>query len=78
MKEILQAIFGPLNALLGAIPLSAARWLTVAFLVAAALLPLTISRDYVFRGVVERRWYLDLRMWALLCMLPYILIYLLV
>ncbi|MCH8332529.1 hypothetical protein IIC65_01215 [Candidatus Sumerlaeota bacterium] len=76
MNSLFEAIFGPLNAALGAIPFSAARWITVTYLILHLIGASMLSRDYVFIGAPRRVWYLDLRLWAVLCMLPYILIYL--
>ena len=77
MKHFLEAIFAPMNSLFEAIPFAAARPLVVGFLVAAALAPLLVSKDFVFRGCPDRRRARDLRLWAVGAMIPYILIYLL-
>ncbi len=77
MKHFLEAIFAPMNSLFEAIPFAAARPLVVGFLVAAAVAPLLVSKDFVFRGCSDRRRSRDLRLWAVLAMIPYILIYLL-
>ena len=47
------------------------------FLVLAALSPLLLSDAYVYLGSADRSRRRDLRLWALLIMLPYILIYML-
>lgn len=75
MRTILETIFDPLNAALAAIPLSAARWITVAFLILPVIGAAMLKSDYIFLGARRRIWYLDLRIWAGLCMIPYILIY---
>ncbi len=76
MKNLLEAVFAPMNSLFEAIPFTAARPLVVGFLVAAALAPLFVSKDFVFRGCPDRRRSRDLRLWAVAAMVPYVLIYL--
>lgn len=78
MRGLFEAIFDPLTAALGAIPFAAARWFTVAFLLVPVLAVFFIKTDYVFLGASKRRWWLDLRLWTVVVMIPYILIYLLV
>jgi hypothetical protein len=75
VRALLEALLGPADRLLAAVPLSAARWLVVAFLVAAALATFLLPRGYVLLGSPDRRWYRDLRWWAVLIMLPYVVIY---
>ena len=77
MKPLFEAIFTPLDRALGSIPFAAARWIVVAFLVLAALLPLALSKDFIYLGSPDRARVRDLRLWALVIMVPYILIYLL-
>lgn len=75
--HLLQGIFGPLDAILESIPFGAARWIVVGFLVIAALSPMLLSDAYIYAGSADRSRRRDLRLWALLIMLPYILIYML-
>ncbi len=77
LRPLLEAIFTPLDRALGSIPFSAARWIVVGFLVLAALLPLALPKDYIYLGSPDRRKLRDLRLWALIIMLPYIAIYVL-
>ena len=76
MQSLLEKLFAPMNSLFELIPFAAARPLVVGFLVLAAVIPLFLSKDFVFRGCKERPLSRDLRLWALVAMLPYILIYL--
>jgi hypothetical protein len=78
MKTLLQALLGPFDAMLGAIPLAAGRWVIVGFFAAVALATLAQPSEFVFRGAPDRRWYRDLRWWGLAITLPYVLIYALV
>lgn len=75
MREILQAVFMPVNHALAAVPLAAARWITVAFLVLAGAIPLFLPRAYVYLGAPDARRWRDLRLWAAAAMVPYVLIY---
>lgn len=77
MRGLLESVFGPLDALLGSVPLAAGRWIIVGFLVLSALAALALPRWYVLLGAPDRRWYRDLRLWALAFMLPYVVIYVL-
>ncbi|HVR30633.1 MAG TPA: hypothetical protein VMS86_14000 [Thermoanaerobaculia bacterium] len=75
MRSFLQAVLGPFDALLGAIPLEAARWIVVGFFLIAGAGALLVPRAFVFRGAPDDRWHRDLRLWAILVLLPYLLIY---
>ena len=75
MRELLQAVLGPLDTLLGSIPLGAARWVIVGYFSAVALASLLLPREFVFRGAPDQRWYRDLRWWGIAITLPYVLIY---
>jgi hypothetical protein len=78
MREVLEALLGPFDAMLGAIPLAAARWCIVSFFSAAAFATLLLPREFVYRGAPDQRWYRDLRWWAIAITAPYVLIYALV
>lgn len=75
MRELLQAIFDPLNAALGAVPLGAGRWITVAFLLLVTVAALFLPRSYVYLGAPDHGRWRDLRLWTLAMMIPYLLIY---
>ncbi len=72
----IQTLFAWLDAALAAVPFGAARGITTAFLVLAALAALMLDRETALRGAPGRRWYYDVRLWAAAIMLPYIVIYL--
>ena len=78
MKELLQAVLGPLDAMLGAIPLGAARWVIVGFFATVGLSTLLLPREFIYRGAPDQRWYRDLRWWGVAITAPYVLIYALV
>lgn len=75
MREALGAIFDPLSAALGAVPLGAGRFITVGFLLLATVATLFLPANYVYLGSPDRRRWRDLRLWAVSIMLPYLLIY---
>jgi len=50
---------------LAGISVGTARWIFLALFMAIGVLVCLISSDYVFEGVAERRWWRDLRLWAL-------------
>jgi len=75
MRAFFEVVFGGFDAMLGAIPLAAARWVLVGFFLLAAVASLLLPREFVFRGAPDQRWYRDLRWWALAATLPYVLIY---
>lgn len=75
MRELLAAILGPLDALLGAIPFGAARWVIVAFLALAGLIPQLLPRDYVYLDAPDQDRWRDLRLWAAGIVALYVLIY---
>ncbi len=73
----MEFLFGPLDSLLGALPYGAARPITCGFLALAALAALFLKRSYVLPATGERRWFWDLRLWAVAFMIPYLIIYVL-
>lgn len=75
MRGLLEGLLGPPDRLLAAIPVEVGRWLVVAFLLAAGVASFFLPRWYVLLGAPDRRWYRDLRWWALAVTLPYVLIY---
>lgn len=75
MRSLLEALLGPPDRLLGAIPIAVGRWLVVAFLIGVALATFLLPRWYVLLGAADRRWFRDLRWWALAITLPYVVIY---
>ena len=75
MTALPERLLAPLNSVFEALPFAAARPAVVGFLLAAALVPLFLSRDFVLRGAPDRSALRDLRWWALVVMAPYLLIY---
>jgi hypothetical protein len=77
LNELLRALFAPVNALLGALPMGAARVAAVALLVVPLLVVLRLPRASVLRGAPTASAWRDLRLWAAVAILPYVLLYLL-
>lgn len=78
MRGLVDALFGPLDRLLAAIPIEAARWAAAALLVVPVLIVvLTVSRAWTLRGAPSGSRWRDLRIWAVVVTLPYLLLYLL-
>ncbi len=75
MRSLFETLFGGFDALLAAIPLAAARWVLVGFFVSVAAASFLLSREFVFRGAPDQRWYRDLRWWAIAATLPYVVVY---
>ncbi|HVS13333.1 MAG TPA: hypothetical protein VMV46_05390 [Thermoanaerobaculia bacterium] len=76
MNELLRALFEPVNALLGALPMGAARVAAVALLVIPLLVVIRLPRSSVLRGAPSTSSWRDLRLWAVVAVLPYVLLYL--
>ena len=77
MRELLEAVLGPFDRILGAIPLAAARWFIVGVFSMAAVAALLLPREFVYRGAPDQRWYRDLRWWGVAITAPYVLLYVL-
>ncbi len=59
-----------------AIPLSVARYVPVALFVIAAIFALTQKRSFVFLGAPTQAAWRDLRIWTVVFLIPYVVIYL--
>ena len=73
----LRALHAPLDAWIDGLP----GWVPIAcaltLFIVAGLWVLTLKRDYIYLGAPDRAAWRDLRFWAVLVLLPYVLIYLL-
>ena len=77
MRTILEFVLGPVNAAMGALPLWSARVAVALLLILPAAAVWRLSRDWVLRGAPDRAKWRDLRTWAALFIMPYLVIYLL-
>ena len=76
MRTILEFLLGPINDALGALPLWSARVAVALLLILPAAAVWLLSRDWVLRGAPDRARWRDLRIWAALFSVPYLVIYL--
>ena len=77
MRTIFEFVLGPINSAMGALPLWSARIAVALLLVLPAVAVWRLSRDWVLRGAPDRARWRDLRIWAALFIVPYLVIYLL-
>ncbi len=77
MRAIFEIVLGPINAAMGALPLWSARVAVALLLVLPAAAVWRLSGDWVLRGAPDRAKWRDLRVWAALFIVPYLVIYLL-
>ncbi len=77
MRSILEFVLGPIDAALGALPLWSARIAVALLLILPAAAVWRLNRDWVLRGAPDHARWRDLRIWAALFTVPYLVIYLL-
>ncbi len=58
------------------IPIAWARYVVVAMFALAAVWVLSLKRDYVYLGAPDTRRWRDLRLWTVVFLIPYIVVYL--
>lgn len=76
-EQVFRPVFAPINRALSAIPLAAARWVAFSYIVFGALWTFLLPRKYIYEGAPSQAWWWDLRLWAVVFLLPFALIYLL-
>ncbi len=72
----LKSIQQPIDEWLGELPMSVAMVCCIGLFVVALLWVWTLKRDFIFRGAPGTERWRDLRIWATLVVIPYILVYL--
>ena len=77
VQECFRAVFAPVNRALAAIPMSTARWVALAYIAAGALWTFLLPRRYIYEGAPSLSRWRDLRLWAVVFLIPFALIYLL-
>ena len=77
MRTILEFVLAPIDAALGSLPLWSARIAVALLLILPAAAVWRLNRDWVLRGAPDRARWRDLRVWAALFVIPYLVIYLL-
>ena len=73
----LKRLHQPIDAWLGALPMSVALICALALYGAAVLWVWTLKREFVLRGAPGNERWRDLRIWATLVVLPYVAVYVL-
>jgi hypothetical protein len=73
----LRAMLAPLDAWLNSLPWWTGRACAVGLFAIVGLWALTLKRSYIYLGAPDKRLWRDLRIWTVLALLPYIIIYLL-
>ena len=71
----LRAWHEPLDRWIDGLPPSAGRVCAVAVFVIAAICILSLKTDYIYLGAPDRARWRDLRIWALLVLIPYMAVY---
>ena len=72
----LKLIHEPLDLWLGSLPMSVAMGCALGLYLVAAVWVWRLKPKFVYRGASSNSPLLDLRLWATLVMIPYVLIYL--
>ena len=72
----LKALHEPIDAWLGSLPMSVAMACAIGLYVVAVIWVWTLRKEFVFRGAPDQKSWRDLRLWATLVTIPYVIIYL--
>lgn len=73
----LKALHEPIDAWLGSLPMSVAMACALGLYAVAIIWVWTLKKKFVFRGAPDQKSWRDLRIWATLVTIPYVIIYLL-
>ena len=71
----LRTVLAPVDSWLSGLPLWVGQACAVTLFVLAGLWLLTVRRDYVYLGAPDRAAWRDLRIWAAVALLPYVVLY---
>ena len=72
----LKKVQEPIDEWLGTLPMEVAMFCAIGLFVVAVVWVWTLRRDFIFRGAPDRAPWRDLRVWATLVVVPYVLVYL--
>lgn len=72
----LKGVLGPLDRVLDGAPAWVGQACAVSLFAVVALWVLTLKREYVFQGAPNQSRWCDLRLWAWLAMVPFVVVYL--
>ena len=75
LTDLLHAFFGPVNGLMQRIPLEWARFFVLVLLLVPLVVLLLQKRSFILRGAPDQKGWRDLRLWAVVVMLPYLVLY---
>ena len=73
----LKSLHKPIDDWLGSLPMSVAVACAIGLFVVAGLWVWTLRREFIFRGAPDQKRWRDLRLWAMVVLLPYIAVYIL-
>jgi len=73
----LKRLHEPIDAWLGSLPMSVAMACVLGLYAIAIVWVWTLPREFVFRGAPNEKPWRDLRIWATLVVIPYVVVYLL-
>jgi len=73
----LKGLHEPIDAWLGSLPMGVAMVCALGLYAIAVVWVWTLPREFVFRGAVNEKPWRDLRIWATLVVIPYVVVYLL-
>lgn len=76
LRGLLEALFSPVDRLLGALPLASGKVAVALLLLVPLVWVLRLDRDFVLLGSPDESRWRDLRLWAVVVTVPYLLIYL--
>lgn len=76
VAPVLRSLHAPLDAWIAGLPAWASRGCAVGLFALAALGTLAVPRRFVYRDCPDQSPWRDLRLWGLLVLTPYVLIYL--
>ena len=77
LRSLFETVWAPVDSLLGSLPMGAARLAVVLLLLIPTIVVLRQKRERIYEGAPDQARWRDLRIWAALFVLPYLLIYLL-
>lgn len=73
---LLKPIFTPIDTLLQPVYMPWARVLALSLFIGAMIWVWSLREEYVNIDRPNKKWYTDLRVWTVLCMLPHVIVYL--
>ena len=76
LVDVTRSVLGPLDRYLADVSPEVGRWCALALFAIAAIWVFTLKRDYVYLGAADRAVWRDLRLWTVVVLLPYAVIYL--